>query len=57
MYGTVNLLNAAKAIWQGNYEGKRFTTSSTIDEVYGSSNEGLFTETTAYDPTPPYSVS
>jgi dTDP-glucose 4,6-dehydratase len=31
------------------YEGKRFTIST--DEVYGSLGaEGLFTETTAYDP-------
>jgi dTDP-glucose 4,6-dehydratase len=29
--GTVNLLNAAKGIWQGNYEGKRFYIST--DEV------------------------
>jgi dTDP-glucose 4,6-dehydratase len=55
--GTVNLLNAAKAIWQGNYEGKRFYHIST-DEVYGSlGDEGLFTETTAYDPNSPYSAS
>jgi dTDP-D-glucose 4,6-dehydratase len=27
MIGTMNLLNAAKATWQGNYEGKRFITS------------------------------
>lgn len=27
--GTVNLLNAAKAIWHGNYEGKRFYHIST----------------------------
>lgn len=55
--GTVNLLNAAKAIWQGNYEGKRFYHIST-DEVYGSLGaEGLFTETTSYDPNSPYSAS
>jgi dTDP-glucose 4,6-dehydratase len=33
--GTVNLLNAAKKCWQGNYEGKRFYHVST-DEVYGA---------------------
>ena len=55
--GTVNLLNAAKNIWQGNYEGKRFYHVST-DEVYGSLGEtGLFTETTPYDPRSPYSAS
>lgn len=55
--GTMNLLNAAKTIWKGNYEGKRFYHIST-DEVYGSLGaEGLFTETTAYDPSSPYSAS
>lgn len=55
--GTVHLLNAAKASWQGNYEGKRFYHIST-DEVYGSLGvEGLFTETTAYAPNSPYSAS
>jgi dTDP-glucose 4,6-dehydratase len=55
--GTVNLLNAARKIWNGNYEGKRFYHIST-DEVYGSLGaEGLFTETTAYDPNSPYSAS
>ncbi|TLX70948.1 dTDP-glucose 4,6-dehydratase [Labilibacter sediminis] len=55
--GTVNLLNAAKNIWQDNYEGKLFYHIST-DEVYGSLGEtGLFTETTAYDPRSPYSSS
>ncbi len=55
--GTVNLLNAAKKIWANNFEGKRFYHVST-DEVYGSLGaEGLFTETTAYDPNSPYSAS
>ena len=55
--GTVNLLNAAKHIWQDNYNGKRFYHVST-DEVYGSLGEtGLFTEETAYDPHSPYSAS
>ncbi len=40
--GTVNLLNAAKALWQGDYSNKRFYHVST-DEVYGSLGaEGLF---------------
>jgi dTDP-glucose 4,6-dehydratase len=39
------------------FEGKRFYHIST-DEVYGSlGEEGLFTETTAYDPNSPYSAS
>lgn len=55
--GTMNLLNAAKTIWKDNFEGKRFYHIST-DEVYGSlGTEGLFTETTAYDPNSPYSAS
>lgn len=55
--GTMNLLNAAKKIWDGNYEGKRFYHIST-DEVYGTLGaEGLFTETTPYDPNSPYSAS
>ncbi|WP_281310650.1 dTDP-glucose 4,6-dehydratase [Flavobacterium flavigenum] len=55
--GTMNLLNAAKKQWRENFEGKRFYHIST-DEVYGSlGNEGLFTETTAYDPNSPYSAS
>ncbi|MEY4933691.1 MAG: hypothetical protein RIS64_50 [Bacteroidota bacterium] len=54
--GTVNLLNAARAVWRGQ-EGCRFYHVST-DEVYGSlGDEGLFTETTAYDPRSPYSAS
>jgi len=55
--GTMNLLNAFKEKWKGNFEGKRFYHIST-DEVYGSLGaEGLFTETTPYDPNSPYSAS
>jgi dTDP-glucose 4,6-dehydratase len=55
--GTVNLLNAARKIWANKPEGKRFYHVST-DEVYGSLGaEGLFTETTPYDPNSPYSAS
>jgi len=55
--GTMNLLNAARKQWLGNFEEKRFYHVST-DEVYGSLGaEGLFTETTAYDPNSPYSAS
>lgn len=55
--GTMNLLNAAKNQWKGSFEGKRFYHIST-DEVYGSLGaEGLFTETTPYDPNSPYSAS
>ena len=55
--GTMNLFNAFKETWKGNFEGKRFYHIST-DEVYGSLGaEGLFTETTSYDPNSPYSAS
>jgi dTDP-glucose 4,6-dehydratase len=55
--GTLNLLNAARTIWKDNLDGKTFYHIST-DEVYGSlGEEGMFTETTAYDPRSPYSAS
>lgn len=55
--GTVNLLNACRTSWKENFEGKLFYHIST-DEVYGSlGKEGLFTESTAYDPRSPYSAS
>src|SRR5690606_25352009 len=55
--GTMVLLNAFKNLWKGNFEDKRFYPITT-DEVYGTLGEtGLFTETTAYDPTSPYSAS
>jgi dTDP-glucose 4,6-dehydratase len=55
--GTLNLLNAARTIWKDNFDGKTFYHIST-DEVYGSlGEEGMFTETTAYDPRSPYSAS
>lgn len=55
--GTVSLLQTAKENWKGNMEGKLFYHIST-DEVYGSlGSEGMFTETTAYDPRSPYSAS
>ncbi len=55
--GTVNLLNAFKNLWKGNFTDKLFYHVST-DEVYGTLGEtGLFTETTSYDPNSPYSAS
>lgn len=55
--GTVNLLQAFKGLWQGNFQGKRFYHVST-DEVYGSLGEtGFFYEDTAYAPNSPYSAS
>ncbi len=55
--GTLALLEAARAHWHGNYEGKRFYQIST-DEVFGSLGaEGKFTEETHYDPHSPYSAS
>ncbi|MEQ8906692.1 dTDP-glucose 4,6-dehydratase [Ekhidna sp.] len=54
--GTVSLLNAAKEAWQDK-KNRRFYHVST-DEVYGSlGDDGLFTETTPYDPKSPYSAS
>jgi dTDP-glucose 4,6-dehydratase len=55
--GTVNLLNAVREYWKGDYDNKRFYHVST-DEVYGALEEtGMFTELTAYDPHSPYSAS
>lgn len=55
--GTVNLLNAAKKCWAGQFEGKRFHHVST-DEVFGALGDtGFFTEETRYDPHSPYSAS
>ena len=55
--GTVNLLNAAKDLWAGNYEGKRFLHIST-DEVFGAlGSTGFFTEETSFAPNSPYSAS
>jgi len=55
--GTVNLLNTAKEYWKGDLSNHLFYHVST-DEVYGSlGKEGLFKETTAYDPNSPYSAS
>lgn len=59
--GTFTLLEAARAYWSGLAEplksAFRFLHVST-DEVYGSLGaEGLFHETTPYDPSSPYSAS
>jgi dTDP-glucose 4,6-dehydratase len=55
--GTMNLLNAFKASWSNDWNDKLFYHIST-DEVYGTLGaEGLFTETTSYDPNSPYSAS
>jgi dTDP-glucose 4,6-dehydratase len=55
--GTFNLLEAARALWNGKAEGHRFHHVST-DEVYGSLGAtGYFTETTPYAPNSPYSAS
>ncbi len=59
--GTFTLLEAARRYWSGLEAAARaafrFLHVST-DEVYGSlGDEGLFTETTPYDPSSPYSAS
>lgn len=57
IYGTFNLLHQAKKSWEGNFGEHVFYHVST-DEVYGSLGpEGLFVETTPYDPQSPYSAS
>ncbi len=58
VFGTCNLLLAAKNAWQGHYEGKRFYHIST-DEVYGAlqKNDPRFTEMNRYQPHSPYSSS
>lgn len=62
--GTYNVVHAAKTHWmtapfefKNGYKDCRFHHIST-DEVYGTLGEiGLFTETTAYAPNPPYAAS
>jgi dTDP-glucose 4,6-dehydratase len=59
--GTYTLLEVARDYWNtlqpGKQESFRFHHVST-DEVYGSlGEEGLFLETTPYDPSSPYSAS
>lgn len=54
--GTVNLLQQARGVWTDG--GEHVFHHVSTDEVYGSLGaEGLFTETTAYDPRSPYSAS
>jgi dTDP-glucose 4,6-dehydratase len=59
--GTFSMLQAARSYWDKlpgeRRDAFRFLHVST-DEVYGSLGEaGLFSETTAYDPSSPYSAS
>ncbi len=58
--GTFTLLEAARKSWlnrSSSVDNPRFLHVST-DEVYGSlGSEGLFSETTCYDPRSPYSAS
>jgi dTDP-glucose 4,6-dehydratase len=55
--GTMILLNAFKSLWGTSWGSHRFYHVST-DEVYGTLGEdGLFLETTPYDPNSPYSAS
>ena len=55
--GTLNLLNSFRALWKEDWNDKLFYHIST-DEVYGTLGaDGLFTETTSYDPNSPYSAS
>ena len=55
--GTLNLLQVAKNYWKDDFSNKLFYHIST-DEVYGSLVEdGLFLETSRYDPHSPYAAS
>ncbi len=56
--GTLQLLEAARAVWDGHFEGRRFHHIST-DEVYGMLEPGdpPFTESTPYNPRSPYAAS
>ncbi|PZX54828.1 dTDP-glucose 4,6-dehydratase [Algoriphagus chordae] len=57
VFGTVNLLNAAKEFWKDKLSDHLFYHVST-DEVYGSLHDGgFFLEDTPYDPQSPYSAS
>lgn len=59
--GTFNVLEASRAHWQslnGAAQDRFRVVHVSTDEVYGSlGDEGLFTETTPYDPRSPYSAS
>ncbi|HWB78239.1 MAG TPA: dTDP-glucose 4,6-dehydratase [Nannocystaceae bacterium] len=53
--GTFNLLEASRRIWK---DGQGLFHHVSTDEVYGSlGDEGMFTESTRYDPSSPYSAS
>ena len=56
--GTLNLLQAAREHWNGDFTNKMFYHVST-DEVYGELefNDAPFTDETSYDPNSPYSAS
>lgn len=58
--GTLNLLEAARHYWAGNWKGKHFYHIST-DEVFGALElnqpDASFQETTPYAPHSPYSAS
>jgi dTDP-glucose 4,6-dehydratase len=59
--GTFSMLEAARQYWQGLPADERAAFKMlhvSTDEVYGSLGEdGLFAETTPYDPSSPYSAS
>lgn len=61
LIGTFNVLEASRAHWQslsGAAKDRFRVVHVSTDEVYGSLGvEGLFHETTAYDPRSPYSAS
>ena len=56
--GTAVLLDAARRAWAGAPEGSRRFHHVSTDEVFGAlGDDGVFTESTPYDPRSPYSAS
>ena len=56
--GTFNLLEVCRKFWPISKKQEKIFHHVSTDEVYGSLGKtGYFTETTAYDPSSPYSAS
>jgi len=59
--GTLNLLEASRLFWNNNMQPSKFRfLHISTDEVYGSldlDSKNLFTESTPYNPSSPYSAS
>jgi dTDP-glucose 4,6-dehydratase len=59
IFGTYNMLESSKAYWSSLDDKNSFVFHHiSTDEVYGSLGDvGLFTESSSYDPSSPYSAS